>query len=80
MYADRDRYVGDPAFVPTPVAGLLDETYVASRARLIGDRAGPVPTPGPLPQAAAFGPDTRVRARDRDSEVVATHTSRRLAG
>ena len=24
MYADRDRYVGDPAFVKVPVAGLID--------------------------------------------------------
>ncbi len=34
MYADRDRYVGDPAFVGVPVQGLLDESYVAGRARL----------------------------------------------
>ncbi len=34
MYADRDRYVGDPAFVGVPVQGLLDETYVAERAAL----------------------------------------------
>ncbi|CAL1690549.1 Glutathione hydrolase proenzyme [Brevundimonas subvibrioides] len=34
MYADRDRYVGDPAFVGVPVAGLLDPDYVASRAAL----------------------------------------------
>jgi gamma-glutamyltranspeptidase/glutathione hydrolase len=32
MYADRDRYVGDPAFVGVPVEGLLDEDYVAGRA------------------------------------------------
>ena len=32
MYADRDRYVGDPAFVAVPVAGLLDPAYVAGRA------------------------------------------------
>ncbi len=70
MYADRDRYVGDPAFVPTPVAGLLDETYVASRARLIGDRAGPVPTPGTLPQAAAFGPDRTLEPAGTSHFVV----------
>lgn len=34
MYADRDRYVGDPAFVGVPVAGLLDPDYVARRAAL----------------------------------------------
>ena len=34
MYADRDRYVGDPAFVGVPVQGLLDEDYVRGRAAL----------------------------------------------
>ena len=34
-YADRDRYVGDPAFVTAPVAGLLDRGYLAARAKLI---------------------------------------------
>ena len=34
MYADRDRHVGDPAFVGVPVAGLLDPGYVAARAAL----------------------------------------------
>lgn len=55
MYADRDRYVGDPAFVSVPVAGLLDPAYVAQRARLIGERAGTAPeagTPAGAPVAA----------------------------
>ena len=34
-YADRDAYVGDPDFVEVPTAGLIDETYLAQRARLI---------------------------------------------
>ncbi len=34
-YADRDAYIGDPDFVEVPVAGLLDERYLAERARLI---------------------------------------------
>ena len=42
MYADRDRYVGDPAFVKVPVEGMLDPAYLASRRRLIGERAGTV--------------------------------------
>jgi gamma-glutamyltranspeptidase/glutathione hydrolase len=29
MYADRDRYVGDPAFARVPVEGLLAPAYVA---------------------------------------------------
>ena len=46
MYADRDRYVGDPAFVKVPVQGMLDLAYVASRRGLIGEAAGPPPQPG----------------------------------
>ena len=46
MYADRDRYVGDPAFVEVPVQGMLDVAYVASRRRLIGPTAGPPPAAG----------------------------------
>jgi gamma-glutamyltranspeptidase/glutathione hydrolase len=46
MYADRDRYVGDPAFVEVPVDGLLDPAYLDARAKLIGDRAMPSVQPG----------------------------------
>lgn len=46
MYADRDHYVGDPAFVRVPVAGLLDPAYVAKRAALIGTAAGAPPRHG----------------------------------
>jgi gamma-glutamyltranspeptidase/glutathione hydrolase len=34
-YADRGRWLGDPDFVPVPLAGLLDRTYLDSRSRLI---------------------------------------------
>jgi gamma-glutamyltranspeptidase/glutathione hydrolase len=34
-FADRSRYLGDPAFVDVPVAGLLDPRYLAMRAALI---------------------------------------------
>ena len=46
MYADRDKYVGDPAFVTVPVAGLIDPAYVSQRAALIGATAGPPPSAG----------------------------------
>jgi gamma-glutamyltranspeptidase/glutathione hydrolase len=58
MYADRDRYVGDPSFVKTPVEGLLDPAYVAERAKLIGETAGPVPTFGLPKGAPKVGPDS----------------------
>lgn len=41
-YADRDRYIGDPAFVTVPIKGLLDPAYEKTRASLIGEKAGPV--------------------------------------
>jgi gamma-glutamyltranspeptidase/glutathione hydrolase len=57
MYADRDRYVADPAFVTVPVEGLLDPAYVAERAALIGPSAGPPPVAGTPRGAVAAGTD-----------------------
>lgn len=34
-FADREHYVGDPAFVDVPAAALLDPAYLALRAALI---------------------------------------------
>lgn len=41
-YADRNRYVADTDFVPLPnnsLAPLIDKTYLAQRASLIGERS-----------------------------------------
>lgn len=57
MYADRDRYVGDPSFVTVPVAGLLDPAYVAQRARLITPTAGEAPPFGHPKGAPNVGVD-----------------------
>jgi gamma-glutamyltranspeptidase/glutathione hydrolase len=64
MFADRDRYVADPAFISVPVERLLDPGYLAERARLIGERAGPAPPPGTL---AAF-----FRGQDATREAAGT--------
>ncbi len=41
-YADRNTYVGDPAFVKVPIAGLLDPAYLAKlRASIDPTRATP---------------------------------------
>jgi gamma-glutamyltranspeptidase/glutathione hydrolase len=37
-FADRERYVADPAFVQVPVAALLDSRYLAWRGALIDAR------------------------------------------
>nr|WP_245620215.1 gamma-glutamyltransferase family protein [Phenylobacterium immobile] len=57
MYADRDRYMGDPAFVDVPVEGLFDPSYLAARAALIGPMAGPAPKPGAPKGAGVRSPD-----------------------
>ena len=65
MYADRDRYVGDPGFVSVPAEGLLDPAYIAARAKLIGPNAG-------LPPAAGDPTGARVAARDSTYEPSGT--------
>jgi gamma-glutamyltranspeptidase/glutathione hydrolase len=52
-YADRLRYVADPAFVPQPIAKLLDPKYLDARARLIGERSMVYALPGELDNEAA---------------------------
>ena len=65
MYADRDKYVGDPVFVRVPVAGLIDPSYVAKRAALIGPKVGPPPAAG-IPNGAP------VAANDNSLEPTGT--------
>jgi gamma-glutamyltranspeptidase/glutathione hydrolase len=47
-YADRARYLGDPDFVPVPVARLLKPAYLSSRAKLIGERSMRRALPGDM--------------------------------
>ncbi len=83
MYADRDRYIGDPDFVSIPLDGLLDPAYVASRAALIGDVMGLPPVAGTPPGAAPRGPDasrepggtSHFVVVDKDGDVVSMTTS-----
>jgi gamma-glutamyltranspeptidase/glutathione hydrolase len=53
MYADRDAYEGDPAFVSFPLEGLLDPAYLKARAALIGDRLASAPPPPGHPAGLA---------------------------
>jgi gamma-glutamyltranspeptidase/glutathione hydrolase len=59
-FADRDAYLGDPAFTDVPLAGLLSDGFAAERRRAIGARAGPGPVPPGNPYArdrrTALGP------------------------
>jgi gamma-glutamyltranspeptidase/glutathione hydrolase len=47
-YADRARYIADPAFVPQPSAELLSPRYLDERARLVGERPMGRAQPGTL--------------------------------
>jgi gamma-glutamyltranspeptidase/glutathione hydrolase len=53
-FADRNRFLADPGFVPVPVSGLLDGAYLTGRAQLLSpDRAIGAPQPG---NPRRFGP------------------------
>jgi gamma-glutamyltranspeptidase / glutathione hydrolase len=45
-YADRDRWIGDPALARVPVTGMLDKAYAAERLRHFDPRKAQAYTPG----------------------------------
>lgn len=45
-FADRDRWVADPAFVSVPVDRMLAPDYLEARARLVSDSAATSVSPG----------------------------------
>lgn len=66
-FADRAQYLADPRFVDVPVAGLLDDSYLARRASMIDrDRAmGAVTAGEPAGASARLAPSA-------PQEVVST--------
>lgn len=65
-YADRDRYIADPDFVPQPLAQLLDRGYLRRRSLMIAPgRSLGTASAGALP---AVGP----RAADSTPELPST--------
>lgn len=50
-FADRERWLADPAFVRAPVSGLLAQGYLSLRSKLL---AGPRPLPEAQPGQPAF--------------------------
>jgi len=70
-YADRAQHVADPAFVPVPVAGLLDDGYLRARAALVRpDRAMSDAPPGRPAGAVHSGADAHWMPR-----AATTHLS-----
>lgn len=76
-YADRNAYLGDPAFVANPLRGLLDPHYAAQRAALIpptsaNNVVGPgLPQPGNAASVDRVGSTTHLSVADRYGNVVA---------
>ncbi|MES2016670.1 MAG: gamma-glutamyltransferase [Pseudomonadota bacterium] len=73
-YADRNRYAADTDFVPLPgrgVAGLIDKSYLARRAALIGERSmGVAPAGTPPGMEVAWGLDTAIESPATSHLVV----------
>lgn len=59
-FADRGEYLGDPAFVTVPVAGLLDRRYIARRSALIDPAKdmGTASAGTPLASRRKYAPQT----------------------
>ncbi len=74
-FADRGKYVGDPAFVDVPTQDLLSDTFAAERACAIDPaKAMPKPTAGGdvTSYDGACGPATAKGATDADTENIST--------
>jgi gamma-glutamyltranspeptidase / glutathione hydrolase len=66
-FADRNRYVADPAFADLPIEGLLSKAYAEARRQEIArGRAGDYQAGSPLP----FGNTVYVACVDRERNVV----------
>ena len=62
-FADRERYVADPAFVPQPTSGLVARDYLAERATLIAGERALTEAPAGNPKwshAFRFAPDPAI--------------------
>jgi gamma-glutamyltranspeptidase/glutathione hydrolase len=67
-FADAERYIGDPHFVPVPVEQLLCDPFIASRRALIRmDKAMPTTTAGHI------GNTTYFTVVDRNRNAVLHH-------
>ncbi len=79
-YADRDTWLGDPAFVSVPVSGMIDKAYLKQRSALIrvnkalndykpGTPKGAQPRTASLPQPESG--TSHFVAVDREGDIAA---------
>jgi len=74
-FADRNRYLADPAFVPVPVAGLLMPSYLAERRKLMSpERSMGTVGPGVPPGYVERG-TSHITVVDRQGNAVAFTTT-----
>ena len=71
MYADRDRYVGDPAFVDVPTETLLSQDFADARACVIDPDVASVKPVAPAPLDAA-GCAAAALEEEADTENIST--------
>ena len=55
-FADRERFLADPAFVSVPLAGLMDSSYLAARSALIDPAKTLASVAAGAPQGLALAP------------------------
>jgi len=80
-FADRFAYMGDPAFVDVPVAGLVDKEYAGQRRKLIDPSRAQSFTAGRPPGVGGGHDTTHLTVMDREGNVVAmTQTLHALFG
>jgi gamma-glutamyltranspeptidase / glutathione hydrolase len=74
-FADRNRYVADPAFVAVPVTGLLSPAYIGERRLLLSpDRSMGVVGPGVPPGYVERG-TSHISIVDRSGNAVSFTTT-----
>lgn len=87
-FADRNFYVADPDFVKVPTDALLDEAYLAERAKLISDKDNHnVPVGKPLNGALSYAMDnsyelpstTHVSIVDKEGNAISMTSSIEMA-
>jgi gamma-glutamyltranspeptidase/glutathione hydrolase len=70
-YADRGKYLGDPAFSDIPLDGLLSQSFAAERAELIDpEHAGTSPAPPGDPTDNGQHSTTHLTVADKDGTIV----------
>lgn len=78
-FADRSRWLADPAFVPVPVDDLLADGYLDDRASAISPAALPSASYGTIPPLPEDGGTSHLSVVDGDGMAVACTETINLA-